>query len=95
MEVRPFEGISQIQVHVTGADIGAHEIVVCVAGVEETQIIRTFGNYTIDLQSMAKWLLEQGVHSVAMVGSEPTTLDPGSIGFRYLRRWKTSVCSVV
>ena len=59
----------------TGADIGAHEIVVCVAGVEETQIIRTSGNYTIDLHLMAKWLLEQGVRSVAMVGSEPTTLE--------------------
>ena len=69
------KGISQIQPHVTGADIGAHEIVVCVAGVQETQIIRTSGNYTIDLHLMAKWLLEQGVRSVAMVGSEPTTLE--------------------
>ena len=66
IEVRPFEGLSQIRLHAAGADIGAHEIVVCVAGEKNTQIVRTFGNYTIDLQAMAKWLIENGVRSVAM-----------------------------
>ena len=66
MEVRPFEGLSRIQLHAAGVDIGAHEIVVCVTAEEHTQIVRTFGNYTIDLQAMARWLLEQGIRSVAM-----------------------------
>src|SRR5512146_716716 len=65
-EIRPFEGLSRIQPHAAGADIGAHEIVVCVQGVEDTQVVRTFGNYTSDLQAMAKWLVEQSVQSIAM-----------------------------
>lgn len=65
-EIRPFEGLSRISPHAAGADIGAHEIVVCVPGSEGTQLVRTFGNYTVDLQAMGQWLMEQGIESIAM-----------------------------
>ena len=42
------------------------EIVVCVGGAGDTQIVRTFGNYTVDLQAIGSWMQEHGVKTVAM-----------------------------
>jgi transposase len=39
---------------------------VCVPGAENTQIARSFGNYTVDLQSIGMWMIEQGIQTVAM-----------------------------
>ena len=47
-EAHPFSEMSQIHPHAAGVDIGAIEIVVCVPGNENTQIVKAFGNYTID-----------------------------------------------
>jgi hypothetical protein len=44
-EAHPFAGMSQVNPNAAGADIGASEIVVCVAGDETTQIVKGFGNY--------------------------------------------------
>jgi hypothetical protein len=44
-EARPFAGMSQVNEDAAGVDIGAIEIVVCVAGDENTQIVKAFGNY--------------------------------------------------
>ncbi len=49
-----------------GVDIGAVEIVECVSGEENTQIVKAFGNYTVDLQAIGKWLKEHHVKTVAM-----------------------------
>ena len=65
-EARPFVGMSEVHAHAAGVDIGAHEIMVCVAGMDATQIVRSFGNYTIDLQAIGTWLEEHGVEMVAM-----------------------------
>lgn len=65
-EVRPFKGLTRIQPHTAGADIGAHEIVICIPGPGATQIVRTFGNYTEDLHAIANWLIENGIETVAM-----------------------------
>jgi transposase len=65
-EAHPFAGMSQVNENAAGVDIGAKEIVVCVAGDEHTQIVKAFGNYTVDLQAIGKWLHEHGVKSVAM-----------------------------
>lgn len=65
-EARPFAGMSQVNAHAAGVDIGAHEIMVCVDGGDMTQIVRSFGNYTIDLQAIGKWLKENKVEGVAM-----------------------------
>jgi transposase len=65
-EARPFAGMSQVHTHAAGVDIGAHEIMVCVQGGDTTQLVRSFGSYTIDLQAIGTWLEEHGVETVAM-----------------------------
>lgn len=65
-EAHPFAGMRQINPHAAGVDIGAVEIVVCVAGDESTQIVKAFGNYMVDLQAIGKWLQENHVKTVAM-----------------------------
>jgi hypothetical protein len=65
-EAHPFAGMSRVNPNAAGVDIGAVEIVVCVAGDETTQIVKAFGNYTVDLQSIGKWLKEHAVKTVAM-----------------------------
>jgi transposase len=65
-EAHPFAGMSQVNPNAAGVDIGAEEIVVCVAGNESTQIVKAFGNYTVDLQNIGKWLCEHQVRTVAM-----------------------------
>jgi transposase len=65
-EARPFAGMSQVHRHAAGVDIGAHEIMVCVQGGDTTQIVRSFGSYTVDLQAIGTWLEGQGVETVAM-----------------------------
>jgi transposase len=65
-EARPFEGMSQVNENAAGVDIGATEIVACVPGRDGTQIVKAFGNYTVDLQSIAQWFHEHEVKSVAM-----------------------------
>jgi hypothetical protein len=65
-EAHPFAGMSRINPHAAGVDIGAVEIVVCVPGAGDTQIVRAFGNYTADLQAIGRWLKEHGVTTVAM-----------------------------
>ena len=65
-EAHPFAGMSQVNENAAGVDIGAEEIVVCVAGDETTQIVKAFGNYTVDLQNIGEWLQEHHVKTVAM-----------------------------
>ncbi len=65
-EAHPFAGMSQVNENAAGVDIGAEEIVVCVAGDETTQIVKAFGNYTVDLQNIGEWLQERHVKTVAM-----------------------------
>lgn len=65
-ESRPFEGLSRIHLHAAGVDIGAHEIMVCVPGPDETQLVRAFGTYTADLYALADWLSEHCIRTVAM-----------------------------
>ncbi len=65
-EAHPFAGMSQVQPNAAGVDIGADEIVVCVSGDENTQIVRAFGNYTVDLQAIGRWLREYDIKTIAM-----------------------------
>ena len=64
--VRSFTGMQRVHPNAAGVDIGANEIVVCVSGAEERQVVRAFGSYTVDLQAIGKWLAEHGVETVAM-----------------------------
>jgi len=65
-EAHPFSGMSRIHAHAAGVDIGAIEIVACVPGDETTQIVKAFGNYTVDLQALAQWLKSYDIQTVAM-----------------------------
>jgi len=65
-QAHPFAGLSKVNPHAAGVDIGAEEIVVCVAANESTQLVRGFGNYTVDLHAIADWLSEHEVKTVAM-----------------------------
>lgn len=65
-EARPFAGMSRVNKDAAGVDIGAVEIVACVSHDENTQIVRAFGNYTVDLQSIGVWLKEHKIKTVAM-----------------------------
>lgn len=65
-ESRPFEGLSRIHLHAAGVDIGAHEIMVCVPGPDDTQLVRAFGTYTADLYALADWLSEHHIETVAL-----------------------------
>jgi len=65
-EAHPFAGMSRINLNAAGVDIGAVEIVGCVPGEGDTQMVRAFGNYTVDLEAIGSWLKEHGVETVAM-----------------------------
>jgi transposase len=65
-QAHPFAGMSKVNPNAAGVDIGADEIVVCVAANESTQLVRGFGNYTVDLHAIADWLAEHKVGTVAM-----------------------------
>ncbi len=65
-EAHPFSGMSRVNPNAAGVDIGAVEIVACVSGDENTQIVKAFGNYTVDLQALARWLKSYEVKTVAM-----------------------------
>jgi len=65
-EARPFDGLSKVNLNAAGVDIGATEIVACISGEDGIQLVRTFGNYTADLQAIGEWFREHGVKTVAM-----------------------------
>jgi hypothetical protein len=43
-EAHPFSGMSKVNPNAAGVDIGAVEIVACVARDENTQLVNAFGN---------------------------------------------------
>jgi transposase len=65
-EARPFEGLSKVHQNAAGVDIGATEIVACVSGGDEVQLVKAFGNYTVDLQAICEWFRKHEVKTVAM-----------------------------
>lgn len=65
-KAQPFTGLNRVNPNAAGMDIGSVEIVVCVNGLDNTQLVRAFGNYTADLESIGDWLAEHNVRTVAM-----------------------------
>src|SRR6185295_14259143 len=49
-----------------GIDVGASEHYVAVPPERDEQAVRSFGAFTEDLHKLAQWLLQCGVHTVAM-----------------------------
>ena len=65
-ETRPFDGMSTINAHAAGVDIGAHEIMACVPDGDDQQLVRAFGTYTADLDAVADWCVDRGIQTAAM-----------------------------
>ena len=65
-EARPFDGLSKVNENAAGVDIGATEIVACVSGGDEVQLVKGFGNYTVDLHALCQWFRGHGAKTVAM-----------------------------
>ena len=65
-ETRPFEGMRAVNLHAAGVDIGAHEIMACVPDGDDQQLVRAFGTYTADLESLADWFIDRGIETAAM-----------------------------
>ncbi len=61
-----FNGMNCVHTHAAGVDVGADEIVACVIENAHTQVVRSFGNYTVDLHALVSWLRGYGVKTVAM-----------------------------
>lgn len=64
---RPDKGLRRLRTNVAGIDLGASEHWVCGPAEEDGERnVATFGTTTPELERLAKWLIEQGVESVAM-----------------------------
>jgi hypothetical protein len=95
-QAHPFDGLSKVNPHAAGVDIGAEEVVVCVAPNETTQLVRGFGNYTVDLHAIAAWLSEHKIKSVATPAPTAGAVwkARGCTGSRCLSYWKSAGLSV-
>ena len=61
-----FNSLDQINLDAAGLDIGADEIFVCVPKDRDENNVRSFKTFTIDLYSLASWLKECNIKTVAM-----------------------------
>ena len=60
------DSLEQINLNAAGLDIGAEEIYACVPEGRDSESVRCFGTFTVDLHALAKWLRQCGVTTVAM-----------------------------
>ena len=65
-EARPFDGMSTINPHAAGIDMGAHAIMACVPDGADHQLGRAFGTSTADLDAVADWCVDRGIQTAAM-----------------------------
>lgn len=88
--------MSRVNPNAAGVDIGANEIVVCVAANETTQLVRGFGNYTVDLQAIAGWLTEHKIKTIATPAPTAGVVwkAQGYMGLHPLKFWKSTALNV-
>jgi transposase len=60
------DSLKQINLNAAGLDIGDDEIYVCVPEGRDTESVRSFATFTVDLHALADWLEACGVTTVAM-----------------------------
>ena len=60
------EHLTQINLDAAGLDIGASEIWACVPSDRDEETVRCFKTFTPDLHSLADWLVDCGITTVAM-----------------------------
>ena len=65
-QLSQFENLAQINLNAAGLDIGDTEIWVCVPSDRAEQPVRCFNTFTADLHTLADWLTQAGIETVAM-----------------------------
>jgi transposase len=65
-QAKPSKGLKNVNRDAAGIDIGAADHYVCVPEGRDTVTVRVFGTFTADLLSIAAWLEQCGVKTVAM-----------------------------
>ena len=60
------DSLEQINLNAAGLDIGDSQIYVCVPEGRDTDSVRVFPTFTVDLYALADWLSDCGVTTVAM-----------------------------
>jgi len=65
-EIPKLDSLKQLNLNAAGLDIGAEEIYACVPEDRDSQSVRVFSAFTIDLYALADWLQTCGVDTVAM-----------------------------
>lgn len=60
------EGLEQVHLNAAGIDIGAGRHYVAVPKDRDSQPVRSFGSFTVDLYAIADWLKTCGIETVAM-----------------------------
>lgn len=60
------KALEQIKPHAAGIDVGAEEVYVAVPPGRDSQSVRTFATFTVDLQRLAEWLKACQIETVAM-----------------------------
>jgi transposase len=66
MKIGVHEGLRQIRTDAAGIDVGASEIWVDVGAENSVEPVQPFQTFTADLNRMAEWLKNCGIHTVAM-----------------------------
>ena len=90
-EARPYDGLSKVNHYAAGVDIGATEIVACVPDGDEIQLVKGFGNYTVDLKAIAQWFSDHKIKTVATPAPTAGAVWKvrGCIGSRCLKNWSS------
>jgi len=65
-EIPKLDSLKQLNLNAAGLDIGAEEIYACVPEDRDSQSVRVFSAFTIDLYALADWLQTCDVDTVAM-----------------------------
>lgn len=65
-EIPKLDSLKQLNLNAAGLDIGAEEIYACVSQDRDSESVRVFPTFTVDLYALADWLQTCGVDTVAM-----------------------------
>lgn len=61
-----WKALEIVHPHAAGIDVGDQEHWVAISPERDAEPVRCFGCFTVDLEEMARWLVDKGVRSVAL-----------------------------
>lgn len=64
--IKPTQPLRQINPNAGAVDIGSESLYACVPADRDSEFVRRFDTFTVDLLAMAKWFVKCGVTSVAI-----------------------------